>query len=601
MLKLNHRILSAALVLVLIFTLCSCAAGTEEAKVSSETVIISESELVTETDVTETDEIAEEPKFDWYASILPDKELEPQDFIHTEGKLLIDENGEQYLMRGANFCNDALLNPPVKPWDPMEERYSDLAACGLNSVRFLINYGLFENDDDPYNYKESGFEWLDKNIACARKYGIKLLFNMHLPVQGWPSHGCAMPLYSSANTEYQDRFVKLWTAIAERYRNIPDVIGYDLNNEAVLLVETTQEDAYNRYNALMQRTIDSIRTVDKNHIIVVDAALGMALSNGGDGGNYNNGFPVLSDSNLVLEYHNYDPVDFTCQDGESDEPGKVYKSSMKKEHKEALLGSAKIIWKQNVPAFCGEVGCTWATLERSPSAADWVSDCVDIFEENNISYAFFAFWDEYYEPTGLKYSFWHDNMLDILKNKLGDPNAETYGVFTKGDFPVPLNAYAFADYMKASGVNCVVNAYYYDNTHGYCYPNEPVCGWTGNDTWHTEIDMRSWGLSNSTKIGSFNAEVVTYGMMPEAFDVTLLLDVYLYDRDGNKPKIQLSNYPRECSVVMNLDAEFNQNVCSIELSEINEVAETIGDIRDYWLVIDAKMLEYSDYFSIPQQ
>lgn len=36
---------------------------------------------------------------------------------------------------------------------------------GINTVRFYLNYGLFEEDGEPYRYKETGdnLEWAKKN------------------------------------------------------------------------------------------------------------------------------------------------------------------------------------------------------------------------------------------------------------------------------------------------------------------------------------------------------------------------------------------------------------------------------------------------------
>ena len=42
---------------------------------------------------------------------------------------------------------------------------------GFNSVRFYLNYGLFEDDSKPYEYKESGFEWIDRNVEWAKENG----------------------------------------------------------------------------------------------------------------------------------------------------------------------------------------------------------------------------------------------------------------------------------------------------------------------------------------------------------------------------------------------------------------------------------------------
>ena len=80
-------------------------------------------------------------------------------FITADGRILKDENGRQYIIKGMAFGNKVWDNPAEPPVNKhhTEESYEELADLGFNSVRFYLNYSLFENDASPYEYKESGF------------------------------------------------------------------------------------------------------------------------------------------------------------------------------------------------------------------------------------------------------------------------------------------------------------------------------------------------------------------------------------------------------------------------------------------------------------
>src|SRR5574344_946521 len=111
------------------------------------------------------------------------------------------------------------------------EDYGRVKAMGFNSVRFYINYALFESDSRPGQYREQGFSWLDQNIAAARDQGVGLILNMHYPQGGFQSNGAGDALWNSKKN--QDRLVALWKEIAKRYRGEPVIIGYGLVNEPV--------------------------------------------------------------------------------------------------------------------------------------------------------------------------------------------------------------------------------------------------------------------------------------------------------------------------------------------------------------------------------
>lgn len=115
-------------------------------------------------------------------------------FIRTDGKLLVDENGKQYLIKGMAIGNNVWSNPTTAPaQDHDAASYQELADMGFDSVRFYLNYAMFESDSKPYTYREEGFRWLDTNIAWAKAAGIRLVLNMHYPQGGYQSQGNGTP------------------------------------------------------------------------------------------------------------------------------------------------------------------------------------------------------------------------------------------------------------------------------------------------------------------------------------------------------------------------------------------------------------------------
>ena len=90
-------------------------------------------------------------------------------FISVDQNKLVDENGKEYYIKGIAFGNEVFGNPLFASGAHHDEdSYRGLAEMGFNSVRFYLNYRLFEYDDDPYNYRDTGFNWIDTNIKMAK-------------------------------------------------------------------------------------------------------------------------------------------------------------------------------------------------------------------------------------------------------------------------------------------------------------------------------------------------------------------------------------------------------------------------------------------------
>jgi endoglucanase len=235
-------------------------------------------------------------------AILPDQVVINKDFLRVDGIKIIDKNNQSIWLKGIAFGNEVWTDKEVPNTHHGEVDYGRVKAMGMNAIRFYINYKTFENDNNPYVYKQTGWDWLDQNVAWAKKNGIYLIINMHVPQGGFQSQGTSPELWTVAKN--QDRLSALWKAIADKYKNEPQIIGFGLVNEPVPTTSKMQ------WEQLAQKITTSIRSVDKNHILFIEKPI---YVKGQDTEDSDFNFPKISDNNVVYEFHTYEPYYFTHQ------------------------------------------------------------------------------------------------------------------------------------------------------------------------------------------------------------------------------------------------------------------------------------------------
>ncbi|MBO9698653.1 MAG: cellulase family glycosylhydrolase [Sporocytophaga sp.] len=227
-----------------------------------------------------------------------------QNFIKRNGtELVLSESGEKIMLRGLAFGNRVWINDPVPSEHHTEADIERVSKIGMNCIRFYMNYQTFESDAAPYTYKDAGWNWIDQNIAWAKKHNVYLILNIHVPQGGFQSQCKGDALWT--NQTNQDRLVALWKAIAEKYKNEPQIAGYDLLNEP------TPSGTIQNWDNLATRITDAIREVDNNHLIILANAIALGCNYSFNDGK--NNFPRTEDENVMYTLHSYDPYEYTHQ------------------------------------------------------------------------------------------------------------------------------------------------------------------------------------------------------------------------------------------------------------------------------------------------
>lgn len=141
-----------------------------------------------------------------------------------------------------------------------------MKECGFNIVCINLNHRVLDNDVPNGNIIESNFAPIDKIIDLCKKYGMYAIIEMHAAPGGQSPYFVADPddkkLWNGEDNKNQ--LVKLWTAIANRYKDNKTVAAYDLLGEPSAWFAADLIELYGR-------VIKGIRSVDKSHMLMLQA------------------------------------------------------------------------------------------------------------------------------------------------------------------------------------------------------------------------------------------------------------------------------------------------------------------------------------------
>ena len=307
-------------------------------------------------------------------------------FIKTKGTKLVDDVGNELILKGTNLGNwmvpegymfkmgkvnaprkiDELFYELIGPdslqvfWKGFLDNYIThddikyLKNIGVNHIRLPFHYKMF-TDDLYMGERNSGFKYFDRLIDWCREEKLYVLLDMHCAPGGQTgdniddSYGYPY-LFKSKSS--QDLMTKIWVDIAKKYKNEPVIIGYDLVNEPIAHYFNDELDDLNhKLFLLYSRIIKEIRVVDKEHTIFLN------------GSNWSGNFDVfeeLVDDNVVYEFHKY----------------------WFDVNQESIQKYVDFRDKHQVPIYIGETG---------ENTDEWVNEFRTLLDENEVSWCFWPY------------------------------------------------------------------------------------------------------------------------------------------------------------------------------------------------------------------
>lgn len=376
-------------------------------------------------------------------------------FLHVSGKMILDGNGENVLLKGIGLGGHMLqegymLKVPFSGQQHVikehvqdligEEKTAEfyeawlnnhtqkvdidsLKSWGFNSVRLPMHYNLYtlpvekEPVKGENTWLEKGFQLTDSLLSWCKANEMYLILDMHA-APGGQGHDVNIsdrdPSKPSLweSEENKQKLFALWKKLAERYRDEPWIGAYDIINEPNWTFEEGKfkhgtEDVKNEpLKELMVNITKAIREVDQNHLVIIEG--------NGWGNNYNGILPPWDD-NMVLSFHKY---------WNYNEPESIQKYLDFRE-------------KYNVPIWLGETG---------ENSNVWFTDAIRLMENNNIGWCWWPL---------KKLGF--NNPLEILVN----PGYEKILQYWRGEGEKPSEEEAYRAFMQLAENTKLENNYYH--------------------------------------------------------------------------------------------------------------------------------------------
>ena len=308
-------------------------------------------------------------------------------FISVEGKEIIGTDNKPFLIKGTNLGNwlipegymfkftdinsPKLINQAFMEMIGSDEtrvfwqKYLDnyitradihyLKSTGMNTIRVPFSYRLFTEEDYlGENNPDRGFELLDRLIGWCKAESIYVILDMHSAPGGQTGDniddGYGYPfLFQSESCRALT--IKIWTRIANHYKNETTIMGYDLLNEPI--AHYFKKEELNPYlEPFYKKLTKAVRTVDQNHLVILGGAQW-------DSNMHMFGPPF--DSKVVYTFHKYWTKTTT---------------------KDVVQEYIDYRDKYNVPIYCGETG---------ENNDEWVGSFRKMLEENNIGWTYWPY------------------------------------------------------------------------------------------------------------------------------------------------------------------------------------------------------------------
>ncbi len=255
-----------------------------------------------------------------------------------------------------------------------------MASMGLNAMRLPVNYRRLERDEAPFEYLESGFRLIDRAIDLLASRGIHTIIDLHAAPgyqnHHWHSDNPTHQALFWKHPHFQERVIRLWEAIADRYRDRPEVAGYNPLNEPA-------DETGEVLPLFYERLVAAIRGVDRRHVLFLD------------GNRYSTDFSCFREpfEDAVFAAHDYALAGIASSTGY---PGTVRGEYIDRAALEqTFLRRTEFMRRTGTPIWVGEFGPMYPP--DRPEQLDWrlgiLRDQLAIYREHGASWALWTWKD----------------------------------------------------------------------------------------------------------------------------------------------------------------------------------------------------------------
>lgn len=263
-----------------------------------------------------------------------------------------------------------------------ESTYSSAASAGFDHVRLPLKLAYVTDESGILD--ETFMSYVDDAVIMALNNGLTVVLDFH----------SFNELMEDVNGN-SDIFYSIWEQMAERYKNYPDSVIFELINEPTPAGEGPDLMSSEKLNELQNTAVAKIRAIDSDRIIALTACP--------YGGTYAADSIVLPEdtSNLIVSLHNYGAMSFTHQ-GMGYPVGADFQISGSPAEIEAGIRDASDFSAAhgNIPVWISEFGVYMGGLNSSPD---------DGFDESDVT-EYLDYFTSLCNESGVGWCVWEYNV-----------------------------------------------------------------------------------------------------------------------------------------------------------------------------------------------
>ncbi|MEO0576157.1 MAG: glycoside hydrolase family 5 protein [Pseudomonadota bacterium] len=273
--------------------------------------------------------------------------------------------------RCINMGN-ALDAPTEGEWGHTIEAasFQRIAAAGFDTVRIPVRWSAHTGNAPDFTIDPEFFARVTDVIQQALANDLQVILNIH--------HFDAL---NAAPEDNREKFLALWSQIAERYKALPESVYFEVINEPN---DNFEGDVM---RSIVTAGFQKIRETNPTRILIM----------GGD--NWSSirslsTIPTIDDPNQVHTFHYYDPFKFTHQKAswtQLKNSGIVnWGSKVDREELQSAADYAKQVQdERGIPVFLGEIGA----YEQAPydDVVAYTRQTREAFEAAGISWCVWSF------------------------------------------------------------------------------------------------------------------------------------------------------------------------------------------------------------------
>jgi endoglucanase len=294
------------------------------------------------------------------------------------------------LFRGLNVGN-ALDAPMEGEWDEVldESYFQMIKDTGFDHVRIPVRWSTHALYETPYTIDQTFFDRVDWAINSTLSRGMTAIIDMHHYQELFGTQPEDSPVYPPevvlGPENNKDRFLAMWTQIADHYKNYPDTLYFEILNEPN--TDLTPE----LWNQYLLEAYAIIRATNPTRKIVIDTA------NWGNRSGLDSLEIPANDKNIIVTFHYTEPFHFCFQgaewvDGSDAWLGTSWEGTEEQKRKIRHDFDDAVQWAKNhgdVPIWIGEFNVMKAAEQAS--RIRWTTYLARQAEKRGIGWTYWGF------------------------------------------------------------------------------------------------------------------------------------------------------------------------------------------------------------------